>query len=92
MRQQAESSWVTQAQFTEFTHWKHGVDPLRKDSAQRRLDYLTICQQVGPLVLSCEKVVKSSHPLCSYMTSFDTYVFTVEATLLSTALAYAQAL
>ena len=46
MRQDAESNWVPQTQFTEFTYWKHGVDPLRKDSAQRRLDYLKVCQQV----------------------------------------------
>jgi len=44
---QEESIWVSQAAFKEFTSWKHGIDPLRTDSAQRRLDYLKICQQVS---------------------------------------------
>ena len=44
---QEDSKWVSHASFTQFTSWKHGVDPLRTDSAQRRLDYLKICQQVS---------------------------------------------
>lgn len=43
---QEESKWVQQASFTEITAWKHGVGPVRTDSAQKRLDYLKICQQV----------------------------------------------
>jgi len=44
---QEDSEWVSQAAFKQFTSWKHGIDPLRTDSAQRRLDYLKICQQVS---------------------------------------------
>ena len=41
------SQWASQATFTSFTAWKHGVQALKTDSAQRRLDYLRICQQVS---------------------------------------------
>ncbi|CAL5225635.1 g8491 [Coccomyxa viridis] len=54
VRQDAESNWVPQTLFTEFTYWKHGVDPLRKDSAQRCLDYLKVCQQMhAPVSEEC---------------------------------------
>ena len=55
---QEDSKWVSHASFTQFTSWKHGVDPLRTDSAQRRLDYLKICQQVSR---GCPVHDQSSH-------------------------------
>ena len=45
------SQWASQTTFTSFTAWKHGVQALKTDSAQRRLDYLRICQQVRRRVL-----------------------------------------
>ena len=45
------SQWASQAVFTSFTAWKHGVQALGTDSAQRRLEYLRICQQVSRRVL-----------------------------------------
>ncbi|CAK0734072.1 hypothetical protein CVIRNUC_000379 [Coccomyxa viridis] len=48
------SQWASQATFTSFTAWKHGVQALKTDSAQRRLDYLRICQQMhAPVSKAC---------------------------------------
>ena len=38
--------WAPDVAFSEFVYWKHGLDPIRTDSAQRRLDFLKISEQV----------------------------------------------
>ena len=58
------SQWASQATFTSFTAWKHGVQPLKTDSAQRRMDYLRICQQVGRRLLD-RPIVFNSKRVCS---------------------------
>ncbi|KAK9916495.1 hypothetical protein WJX75_003327 [Coccomyxa subellipsoidea] len=37
--------WAPDVAFSEFFYWKHGLDPIRTDSAQRRLDFLKISEQ-----------------------------------------------
>ena len=72
---QEDSKWVSRASFTQFTSWKHGVDPLRIDSAQRRLDYLKICQQVSTGCLVHDKPHTASlldQPLWFKMLNADT--------------------
>ncbi|EIE26593.1 hypothetical protein COCSUDRAFT_32223 [Coccomyxa subellipsoidea C-169] len=48
--QQADPSthaqWSSDMAFKDFVYWKHGLDPIRTDGAQRRLDFLTISGQL----------------------------------------------
>jgi hypothetical protein len=42
----AAALWRLLKRFGSFTYWKHGTDPMLSDSAQRRLEFLSIQAQV----------------------------------------------